>query len=278
MVSSEQSRSGTPAAFGQTLRSLREDAGIELEDIVAETKVPRQTYARIEAGQFSGLPEKVFCRNFLRQYIAIVGGDEDELMGRFDEAWDRFLLASGTFTAMPPEPVEPTRAIRWWFWLPVILAILVIVTLIGLMVRGARPIDQDLRPDPRRSSAADLETGIARSSPTPEFLTQLDPTAVPEEPAASRRVTAIVRVDENAECWLRYRDGSGATGQELLDGGESWRLDLEGPVLLTLGNAAAASLEFGGEVHDELGRPGQVIHLRLTADGMLSDGRSPDHG
>jgi hypothetical protein len=41
-----------------------------------------------------------------------------------------------------------------------------------------------------------------------------------------------------------------------------------GPVKLTIGDASALTLEIGGETYRSLGRPGQVVHTEVTADGL----------
>jgi cytoskeleton protein RodZ len=262
--------SGTPSAFGAAIRELREAAGVDLDRIVAETKVSRATFEKIEAGAFAGLPQKVFCRNFLRQYAEVIGADAERLLDDFDQAWDRFLLASGTFQVVDAEDEPHQRTIRWWYWLPIIFAGLVVILLVFFVVRGSRPIEGELSPDPRRSTVT-KPYAADDAEPTPEMMTELlapSPSPVQKD---TRQVVATVVVDETSECWLRYRDGTGATGQALLRPGERWRLDVEGPVLLTLGNAAAATLEIAGETHNELGRAGQVVHFRLTADGLAED-------
>jgi cytoskeleton protein RodZ len=260
---------GTPVAFGAALRARREAAGVDLERIVAETKVSRSIFEKLEGGSFSGLPEKVFCRNFLRQYAEVIGADSDSLLEEFDRAWEHFLLASGTFSVVELDERPERPSIRWWYWLPIILAVLVVLVLVFFVVRGSRPIEGALTPDPRRSSAA-LPVPTEVLAPTPEMVAEiLNPSPSPD--TLSAQVSALVTVNENSECWIRYRDGSGATGQVLLRGGESWRLEVEGPVLLTLGNAAAATLEIAGETHRDLGQAGQVVHFRLTADGIADD-------
>ena len=91
-------------------------------------------------------------------------------------------------------------------------------------------------------------------------------------------VNAVVRVREDGECWIHYRDRDGTTGQELLFGGTTRELKLVGPALLTLGNADAASITVGGREYSNLGGAGQVAHFEVGASSLTllepgSDGR-----
>ena len=108
-----------PKSFGEELRRLRESAGLDLADIAVETKISKGILAGLEAGDFRFLPEKVFCRNFVLQYAAVVGADPDRLAEAFDDAWERFLLASGSHPGLVASDEPPKRTINWRFWLPV---------------------------------------------------------------------------------------------------------------------------------------------------------------
>ena len=81
-------------------------------------------------------------------------------------------------------------------------------------------------------------------------------------------VNAVIRVQENGECWIHYRDREGTTGQELLFGGTSRELVLAGPALLTVGNANVASITVGGQEYSDLGRAGQVAHFEVGPSSL----------
>ena len=107
-----------------------------------------------------------------------------------------------------------------------------------------------------------------RATPSPMPI----PEAVPE---VSERVAITIRVRPEMECWIHYRDHNGAAGGKLLAGGSEERIELAGPVKLTVGDAGAASLEVGGQVYENLGRPGQVIHTEVSTRGLIVLGPRP---
>lgn len=91
-------------------------------------------------------------------------------------------------------------------------------------------------------------------------------------------VSIIVRVREEMECWIHYRDHSGAAGGKLLAGGTEEIIELAGPIKLTVGDAGAASLEIDGRVYTDIGRPGQVVHTEVSSEGLVVLGPGPHNG
>jgi len=83
------------------------------------------------------------------------------------------------------------------------------------------------------------------------------------------RVSILVRVHPEMECWIHYRDRDGVAGGKLLGGGTAERIDLMGPVKLTLGDADAVVIEVAGVEYEGLGRSGQVVHTEVSGEGLV---------
>ncbi len=109
------------------MRRLRAEAGLTLDDIVAETKISHAILENLESGNFRFLPQKVFCRNFVAQYANVVGGDPGLLVKAFEDAWARFELASGSFPDIVVEDAPLVGTVRWRFWGPVAAAAAILV-------------------------------------------------------------------------------------------------------------------------------------------------------
>jgi flagellar biosynthesis protein FlhG len=60
---------------GADLRRFREERGIAIAKIVAESKVGTRTFEDIEADRFDRLPAPVYVRGFLQEYAKVVGLD-----------------------------------------------------------------------------------------------------------------------------------------------------------------------------------------------------------
>lgn len=254
-----------PETLGEALKAMRQEANFDLDPIVEETKVSRGVFEALESGRYQILPQKVFCKNFLRQYLNIIGVDESPWLENFEAAWTHFEESSGTFRSLAVEG-PPALGFNWRLWLPVFAGAVVILALLLVVVISAQS-NETLPPDPRRSSAERLNPIRTMSTPTP-FALQVTPEPEKEEPL-QETVTAIVRVREDGECWVHYRDREGRTGQELLFGGTTRELQLAGPALLTLGNADAASVIVGGREYSDLGQAGQVAHFELGVASLI---------
>jgi len=257
-----------PKTFGEELRRLRESAGLSVDDIAAETKISHRILTNLEAGEFRFLPQKVFSRNFVAQYATVVGADPHAVTELFEAAWERFLLASGTHLGLTIDETPFVHVFRWRFWIPVALAASILVAATVVIVRGSAPqaqIGADLLPPPAvgagRPVSPPVRTGTATVPSRP-------PASVTQE-AAAEPVVFIVRVRPEMECWIYYRDRDGVAAGKLLAGGAEERYRLGGPVKLTIGDGDAASIEVAGVVHENLGRPGQVVHTEVRRDGLV---------
>ena len=257
-----------PKNFGEELRRLRESAGLSLDDISVETKISKRILSDLEEGDFRYLPQKVFSRNFVTQYAAVVGADPYRLAESFDAAWERFLLASGAHSRFTSEETPVTQSFRWRFWLPVVFAVLILVAAAIVIVRGSAPdvqLGADLLPFPASAPSR-------RVSPTVRAVPEPQPPQRSEsgtKPADIELVVFTVRVRPEMECWIYYRDRDGVAGGRLLTGGTEEQIALGGPVKLTIGDADAVSLEVAGIRYEDLGRPGQVVHTEVRSDGLV---------
>lgn len=265
-----------PRSFGEELQRLRGEAGLTLEDISSETKISKRVLSSLESGDFRFLPQKIFCRNFVIQYAEVVGAEPGPLADAFEAAWNRFLLASGSHPSLVIEETDLARTIRWRFWGPVAAAAAILVAAAFVIWNSSTGEDQFVanhRPRPTTNEVRPSQppVGSPRATPSPAVVNVNPPTA-PE------MVSIIVRVREEMECWIHYRDQSGAAGGKLLAGGTEEIIELAGPIKLTVGDAGAASLEIDGRVYTDIGRPGQVVHTEVSSEGLVVLGPGPLNG
>ncbi len=257
----------SPEEFGHELRRMRESAGLSTDDIAAETKISPRILRSLEEGKFQYLPEKVFSRNFVRQYGRTIGIDDDRLVQAFETAWQRFEEMSGSHPAILVIPPEPRRSIRWGLVIPTALAAigLVVVAVIIWRTWHRPPEVPGLGALATPTSASSLPSPVA--TPHVAVVAEIPPPTPTEVPEEST-VSFSVDVKPLAECWLRFRDATGRTARELVGGGNTRSFKLASPVRLTLGNAGAVSVEVAGKRYTDLGRDGQVVHLEVTPEGL----------
>lgn len=257
-----------PQTFGAELRRRRLDAGVSIEDLMAETKVSRRVLEAIESGAFNALPERVFSRNFVRQYARVVGAEEGPVLEWFDAAWESFQLASGSHPRLLAADPPPQSPIRWRFWVPMGIAGLIVVAA-GIAVGRRSEPSLEIRPDPRRSVAAPVAS-VIELTPTAVDASFSRPATDPATP-----IQLTVSAADARECWVHLRNRDGQVEEWLLTAGSRIEVTLHGPAMLTLGNAPAAVVRVGDRVFKDLGRPGQVLRLEVTADGLTPLGGAP---
>ncbi len=257
-----------PKNFGSELTKLRANAGVTIEDVINETKVSRRILEALESGKYQYLPERVFSRNFVRQYAQFVGCDAQNIVRAFDASWDAFLASSGTHPLLIVVEPPPKTLIKWRFWIPIILAAVVVIVVAAFMVRGSQP-EENLAPDPRRfQSSLPTPTIFPKNfSPIP---IQLD--SEPEVAVEEAVVTLEITIAKEQECWIQYRDRDGNVDSQLLFGGARLHVEVNTPALLSLGNAGAASIRVGEQKYENLGRPGQVVHCEVSSAGLVKLG------
>jgi transcriptional regulator with XRE-family HTH domain len=250
-----------PKAFGEELQRLREGAGLRIEDIASETKISRSVLRSLEGGDFRYLPQQVFSRNFVIQIATVVGADPDHLADAFDGAWEHFALASGAHLKLESDEAPFVGAIRWRFWLPVMIAA-------GILIISGLVILRSSAPEVQFAGEKGAQPRVRQDENVSPSVPSLLPTAT-EVALGRERVSILIRVRPDMECWIHYRDGDGVAGGRLLAGGAAERIELTGPVKLTVGDADAVIVEVAGVEYEGLGRSGQVVHTEVSSEGLV---------
>ena len=70
---------------GSLLKTLRETAGLTLDDMVAKTKISKRYLRAIEADDYATLPAKVYTRGFVTLYAQALGLDAERVATSFME-------------------------------------------------------------------------------------------------------------------------------------------------------------------------------------------------
>jgi transcriptional regulator with XRE-family HTH domain len=70
-------------SFGLVLRAARERRGISLQQLASDTKVNVELWSDLEENDFSRWPERIYARNYIRNYATHVGLDPDMIVDEF---------------------------------------------------------------------------------------------------------------------------------------------------------------------------------------------------
>lgn len=233
------------------MRQEREAAGVAIEDLAGHTKLSRRMLVSLEAGEFSALPDQVFVRLFLRQYLEFVGIRDSAPWERaLNAAWDRSRESSQSFVVVPLRDARSRRIAPW-----IITAVLVGATLIVLwrLEVGSH------RKEPPAVLAA-IPTAVA--APATASVTPPEPT--PTSPPAAPSTAVTVETGSEA-CWVQVRFRDGRVAESLVPGGTTWTTEQTGAVAeIILGRAAGVTVHYAGRTYSGLGAKGEVVHLRPT--------------
>jgi hypothetical protein len=166
------------------------------------------------------------------------------------------------------EEAPPRESIRWGFWFPLGIGVLILITVAWVILTGSEPGEELMSRDERavRTETVSVPgpTSVPRIPSVVAIVQQDEAVSEPEE----HEVSLTVRVSSGKECWIQFRDREGVTDDHLLRGGDELALVLDGPVMLTIGNAAAVRVVVGATEYADLGAPGQVVHTEVTRDGL----------
>src|ERR1044071_8636934 len=130
---------------GDQLRSAREGKGLSLEDIAAQTRIPRRHLESLETGDWDKLPAATYTIGFAKSYASAVGLDRTDIGEdlRAEMGGQRF--ESGG-SAEVFEPADPARTMPRWLVLSAIGAIALLVIIMTWL--NNRSLEPDAAQEP----------------------------------------------------------------------------------------------------------------------------------
>jgi transcriptional regulator with XRE-family HTH domain len=72
-------------SFGDKLRALRRHQNRTLREMSEVTKIQKKYLEAFELGKCENLPEPIYAKNFLKKYVAALGGDPEYFVALFEE-------------------------------------------------------------------------------------------------------------------------------------------------------------------------------------------------
>jgi len=258
----------------------------------------------IEKEAWDELPAPVFVRGFVRSYARALGLDEQRVLALYDQA--RPLEPSVPRPLLEPEKTGRGRRILLILLLGVLAGILLYMwqghpapewplprgksAVTEGKKRQDRPVTSiDKKPTPVRSQAEKMPGGVKETFPVPieplvesEALdmSNAEPAPLPENlysfPDASERDTVteeplVLEADVRQRTWMQVSVDGEESRNFLFETGSHPRWVAKGSFNLLIGNASGIVLYFGGKKLENLGKPGQVVRVRLPGDMETSD-------
>jgi cytoskeletal protein RodZ len=254
--------SGRMTDFGGRLREAREQRGISLRQIAANTKISVAALQALERNDVSKLPGGIFSRSFVRSYASEVGLDPDQTVTEFLERFQgEQAAAPAARVVTEAENVQFTERRAAGM---AVQAVIIVAVLGGVFALFAfRGKDQ---PSPAAAS-------IPPPAPRAEVATT--PPASTAQPAAPAvddvlRATGPMRLEVHptGPCWVKVSADGQDLFAKLMQAGQRETFTVQKSATISIGDAGAFAFSIDGHAGRPLGSSGQVTTARITRDTL----------
>lgn len=240
---------------GDKLRSAREAAGLSLEQVSAETRIPERHLAVIDSGNFDALPARTYAVGFSRSYAKVVGLDPREIADevRAELGHSRPAQQQRAATFEPGDPARvPSRG----------LAFFAVFAILLLLVGGFMFYRAYFAPGSGPAALVADEPQVAGTAP--ETVAAAVPTPEPTGP---------VVFTARGEAWVRFYDANGDVLMEsVMNEGDTFTVpaDAAEPQLRT-GRPDLLDITVGGRSVPRLAEEDQVMSdVPVTAEALIA--------
>lgn len=222
---------------GTRLRAAREEKGLSLEDIAAQTRIPRRHLESIEGADWDNLPAPTYTVGFAKSYASAVGLDRTEIGDQLrDEMGGARPMATTTEVF---EPADPARTMPKWLVFGAIGAVILLVVLMSWLNE--------------RSLEPDQNVDIAAVQPAPR-------PAAPTVPAARpAQAQGPVVLAATAPAWVRVTDQGKTLFEATMQPGQAYQVPQTAIApMLRVGAPEALRITVGSAAAPQVGPSGQV--------------------
>ena len=250
----DQTENALVATAGERLRAAREEKGLTLEDVAAQTRIPRRHLESLENATWDQLPAPTYTIGFARSYAAAVGLDRTEIGDQL-----RAEMGGARTSASDAEVYEaadPARAMPKWLVFGAIAAVIALVLIMTALNR--RSLQQ---PDETPVAAADQQPSAATAQPS----------APPPQQAQGPVVLAATE-----PVWVQVKDQGRSLFEGMLNPGQNFQVPATASApLLKAGKPEALRISVGTAVAPPVGPPGRVAsNVSLRAPDLMRAGQA----
>lgn len=245
-------------SVGERLRIAREQAGMTLEQLAAETRIPQRHLVMIEASDWNSLPARTYATGFARTYAKVVGLDPRKTV---DEVREELAASDPAERYRGPgfEPGDPARVPSRG------LALLSFAAVIFLLVGGIMFYNRVLAPGSGPGSLLEEER-LAKQAVAPPKVP-----AGKAGPAAAATGPVVFTALEDG-VWVKFYDRTGAQlMQKQMAKGERYTVpaDADAPQVWT-GRPDALAITVGGRAIPKLAESEGVMRdVPVTPEALL---------
>jgi cytoskeletal protein RodZ len=243
---------------GDQLRAAREEKGLSLEDVAAQTRIPRRHLESLEISDWEKLPAPTYTIGFAKSYASAVGLERADIgeQLRAEMGGQRTLSSQAEVF----EPADPARTMPKGLVFGALAAVVVLLLLFTWL--SNRSLEQ---PDEANNVA----------------VAETPPAAPPQAaaPAPTQPAGGPVVLNATAPVWLQVSERGGATlFSGMLQPGQTFAVPptATAPILKT-GKPEALRITVGNQVTPPVGPPATTVSnvSLLPADLMKAGQPNP---
>lgn len=240
---------------GERLRAARDAQGLSLDDVAAQTRIPRRHLESLENSDWQQLPAPTYTIGFAKSYASAVGLDRteigDELRSEMGGA------RAPTAAAEVFEPADPARSMPSWL---VFAAILAVIIVIGVMTWLSN------------RSLHDTGTANAPAATAPTASSQAAGPQ-PKAPAAQPVAQGPVVLSATQPVWVAIKDSGRVLKQGIMQPGENWQVPATATApMLTTAKAEGLKVTVGSAVAPPVGPAATKVTVSLRPADLMKLG------
>ena len=229
----ETELTGFPSV-GERLRAAREEKGFSLEDLAAETRIPRRHLESLESSDWERLPAPTYTVGFAKSYASAVGLDRSEIGEQLRGEMGGYRTDTAVIETF--EPADPARTMPKWLVISAIAAIILVVVFFTWM--------------------RERELTEPEAVPTVAEQPVQQPTAPVQPPAAAQGAVVLTAT---APAWIQVKDQGRTLFEGVLNPGQRFEVPATATApLLRAGAPEALRITVGSAVAPPVGPAGQV--------------------
>jgi cytoskeleton protein RodZ len=223
---------------GERLRAAREEKGISLDDIAAQTRIPLRHLESIEAADWDKLPAPTYTVGFAKSYAAMVGLDRVEIGEQLREEMGGQRFAT-TSSAEVFEPADPARTMPKWLVIGAVAAVILLVVGMSWVNRRSLQPDQPVVEAP------------AATAPAPA------PSSAPPAPAVAQGSVMLTALEP---AWIHVTDQGKTLFMGQMVPGQTYSVPSTATApLLKAGKPEAIKVTVGTATAPAVGPAGKVV-------------------
>lgn len=226
---------------GERLKAARKKAGLSLEDIAAQTRIPQRHLESIESADWEKLPAPTYTTGFAKSYASAVGLDRDEIGDQLREEMGGQRFASSQSEVI--EAADPARTMPIWLVISAVIAVIMLILVMSWLNHRA------LETAPSKSAPP------AAQAPAPSAAAQQHPAAPAPAPSAQGPVV----LSAISPAWIQVTDQGKTLFEGTLQPGQTYAVPATATApLLKAGKPEALKVTVGSAVAPPVGPPGRV--------------------